>query len=131
MPDLPYPIREEVVKGASFQDLIAKNVPFPPCVNERATFMADFDFVRRKRHPYVETSPRTHGHFLVRSKSEVIIANPLHARNIDYEHEQQLIIDGVPQDKFPDFRIEDDDAGVKSRKCSMVDRRRRQARLSR
>ena len=52
---------------------------------------------------------------LVRSKSEVIIANLLHARNIDYEyeHEQQLIIDGVPQDKFPDFTIEDDDTGVK------------------
>ena len=54
---------EEAVKGSSFQDLLARDVPFPPCVNERATFMADFDFVQRKRHPYVETSPRTHGHF--------------------------------------------------------------------
>ena len=51
------------LKGLSFQDLIAKDVPFPPCVNERATFMANFDFVQRKRHPYVETSPRTHDHF--------------------------------------------------------------------
>ena len=54
---------EEFVKGLSFQDLIAKDVPFPPCVNERATFMANFDFVQHKRHPYVETSPQTHGHF--------------------------------------------------------------------
>ena len=54
---------EETVKGLSFQDLIAKDVPFPPCVNERATFMTNFDFVHRKRHPYFETSPQTHGHF--------------------------------------------------------------------
>ncbi len=54
---------EETVKGLSFQALIAKDVPFPPCVNERATFMANFDFVHRKRHPYFETSPQTHGHF--------------------------------------------------------------------
>ena len=37
----------------------------------------------------------------------------LHARKIDYEYEQQLIIDGVPQDKFPDFTIEEDDTGIK------------------
>lgn len=49
---------------------------------------------------------------LVRSKSEVIIANLLDARDIDYEYEQQLIIDGVLQNKFPDFTIEDDDTGV-------------------
>lgn len=54
---------EETVKGSSFRDLIARDVRLPPCVNERATFMADFDFVQMKRHPYVETSPRTHGHF--------------------------------------------------------------------
>lgn len=50
---------------------------------------------------------------LVRSKSEVIIANLLHDKKIDYEYEQELIINGVPQDKFPDFTIEDDDTGVK------------------
>ena len=54
---------EESVKGLSFQDLIAKDVSLPPCVNERATFMANFDFAHFKRHPYFETSPRTHGHF--------------------------------------------------------------------
>lgn len=50
---------------------------------------------------------------LVRSKSEVIIANLLHAENIDYEYEKQLVVDGVPHDKFPDFTIEDEDTGVK------------------
>lgn len=49
---------------------------------------------------------------LVRSKSEVIIANLLHANQVDYTYEQQLGIDGVPTGKFPDFTIEDDDAGV-------------------
>lgn len=48
---------------------------------------------------------------LVRSKSEVIIANLLHAKNIDYEYEQELVLDGVRTDKFPDFTIEDDDTG--------------------
>ena len=54
---------EEAVKGLSLEDLIAKGDRFPPCVNERATFMADFDFVQDKEHPYVKTSPQTHGHF--------------------------------------------------------------------
>lgn len=54
---------EETVKGLSLENLIAKKVRFPPCVNERATFMADFDFVQYKEHPYVKTSSQTHGHF--------------------------------------------------------------------
>ena len=54
---------EESVKGLSFEDLVAQDVQFPPCVNERASFMADFAFVHRKRHPYANTSPETHGHF--------------------------------------------------------------------
>ena len=35
----------------------------PCCVNERGFFMAPFEFTRRKKHPYSETSPETHGHF--------------------------------------------------------------------
>ena len=46
---------------------------------------------------------------LVRSKSEVIIANLLHSKGIDYEYEQELVLDGIPTGKFPDFTIEDDD----------------------
>ena len=46
----------------------------------------------------------------VRSKSEVIIANLLHAKNIKYHYEHPLEIDGVV--KYPDFTIEDDDTGV-------------------
>ncbi|ROL61885.1 RNA helicase [Bacteroidetes/Chlorobi group bacterium ChocPot_Mid] len=36
---------------------------YPVCVGERATFMADFNFDKLIKHPYVETSPDTHGHF--------------------------------------------------------------------
>lgn len=46
---------------------------------------------------------------LVRSKSEVIIANLLHSNGIDYRYEEPLEIDGLT--KFPDFTIEDDDTG--------------------
>lgn len=46
----------------------------------------------------------------VRSKSEVIIANLLHSRNVPYLYETPLEIDGVT--KYPDFTIEDDDTGI-------------------
>ena len=46
---------------------------------------------------------------LVRSKSEVIIANLLHANGIDYRYEEPLEIDGLT--KLPDFTIEDDNTG--------------------
>lgn len=46
----------------------------------------------------------------VRSKSEVIIANMLHAKNLDYHYEEPLEIDGIT--KYPDFTIEDDDTGI-------------------
>jgi hypothetical protein len=48
---------------------------------------------------------------LVRSKSEVIIANLLHAKTIDYAYEQELVLGGLPTNKFPDFTIEDDNTG--------------------
>ena len=45
----------------------------------------------------------------MRSKSEVIIANLLQAKGIDYRYEEPLEIDGVT--KYPDFTIEDDNTG--------------------
>ena len=45
----------------------------------------------------------------MRSKSEVIIANLLHARGIEYRYEEPLEIDGLT--KYPDFTIEDDNTG--------------------
>ena len=45
----------------------------------------------------------------VRSKSEVVIANLLHAKGVDYRYEEALEIEGAV--KYPDFTIEDDDTG--------------------
>ena len=48
---------------------------------------------------------------MVRSKSEVIIANMLYAKDIDYEYEQELCLgeDGV---RYPDFTINDEESGM-------------------
>ena len=45
----------------------------------------------------------------VRSKSELIIANMLHSKHIDYEYEPVLELNG--EIRRPDFLIEDDDSG--------------------
>jgi hypothetical protein len=47
---------------------------------------------------------------LVRSKSEWIIADKLHAAAIDYQYEQATLLDGI--ERFPDFTIVDDDSGI-------------------
>ena len=52
---------------------------------------------------------RTEGGELVRSKSEWIIADKLHAAGIDYQYEQPLLLAGI--ERFPDFTIVDDDSG--------------------
>lgn len=46
---------------------------------------------------------------MVRSKSEVIIANALAAKGVDYAYERLLTLDGVT--KYPDFTIEDMESG--------------------
>ena len=46
---------------------------------------------------------------MVRSKSEVIIANALATSRVDYAYERPLTIDGVT--KYPDFTIEDMESG--------------------
>lgn len=45
----------------------------------------------------------------VRSKSEVIIANLLYAKGIDYRYEEPLEFDGIIN--YPDFTINDDNTG--------------------
>ena len=47
--------------GRKFNELAEEDVP--PCVKERGSFMAPFDIGRTMNHPYVHTSPDTHGHF--------------------------------------------------------------------
>lgn len=46
---------------------------------------------------------------MVRSKSEVIIANALAAMGLDYAYERPLMLDGVT--KYPDFTVEDMESG--------------------
>ena len=48
--------------GQRFDKLQSGDVP--PCVGERASFMAPFDLRREMEHPYMRTSPQTHGHFV-------------------------------------------------------------------
>ena len=51
----------EKVSGRTLQELEQKE--WPCCVPERAMFMSPFEYTRIATHPYVETSPETHGHF--------------------------------------------------------------------
>lgn len=54
---------------------------------------------------------RTERGDLVRSKSELVIADKLHARGIDYAYEQPLIL-GDGRVRYPDFTIADHAGGV-------------------
>lgn len=47
--------------GQRFDELSAHDLP--PCVVERAEFMAPFPIVRTANHPYVERNPEKYGHF--------------------------------------------------------------------
>ena len=52
---------EHDVRGKSIEDLDPEQ--WPCCLPERAMFMAPFEYTRMASHPYVKTSPETHGHF--------------------------------------------------------------------
>lgn len=54
---------------------------------------------------------RTERGDLVRSKSELVIADKLHAAGVDYAYEQPLALSGG-RTRYPDFTIEDDASGV-------------------
>ena len=45
-----------------FDQLADSNLP--PCIGERVSFMAPFSLTRAMRHPYANSNPETHGHFL-------------------------------------------------------------------
>lgn len=52
---------ESEIGGSRFDQLEPANLP--PCLGERASFMAPFELVRTMSHPYVTFYPETHGHF--------------------------------------------------------------------
>ena len=53
---------ETGIAGQSFTDLSTDQLP--PCVAERANFMAPFPLTLNKKHPYIERNSESHGHFL-------------------------------------------------------------------
>lgn len=53
--------QETVNRGKSLE--VLSEADRPCCVSERGFFMAPFELIRTKNHPYTETSPDTHGHF--------------------------------------------------------------------
>lgn len=52
---------EADLAGLGFDQLSAQQLP--PCVRERATFMAPFDLTLTMRHPYAERNNELYGHF--------------------------------------------------------------------
>ncbi len=54
---------------------------------------------------------RTERGDLVRSKSELVIADKLHAAGVDYAYEQPLVLSGG-RTRYPDFTVEDDASGT-------------------
>ena len=52
---------EEEIAGKSIKDLDQSQ--YPPCTQERGTFMADFAFTRLHEHPYAKQGNPTHSHF--------------------------------------------------------------------
>ena len=54
---------------------------------------------------------RTERGELVRSKSELVIADKLHARGIDYSYEERLVLPNG-RERYPDFTIEDPASGT-------------------
>lgn len=78
-------------------NLFTSSIPVEVRVGNRSLFL-DSNLIYRTDHGE-----------LVRSKSEWIIADKLHAAGIDYQYEQPLVLDGV--ERFPDFTVVDDDSG--------------------
>ncbi len=51
--------KEKRHAGESLENLDEQN--YPVCVGERATFMAPFSYYKTLKHPYIKSSPTTHG----------------------------------------------------------------------
>ncbi|GIW53803.1 MAG: hypothetical protein KatS3mg082_0207 [Nitrospiraceae bacterium] len=80
-------------------NLFADPMPREVTVNAEARFLEDGLIHRTERGE------------LVRSKSELVIADKLHARGIDYAYEQPLVLPNG-RTRYPDFMIADHARGV-------------------
>lgn len=61
---------EQAVAGKSIQELDPKD--WPCCAGERGMFMAPFEYLEQKVHPYTETSAAAHG---ISSQEIAAVAN--------------------------------------------------------
>ena len=52
--------KEHNLAGRSLKDLSEQD--YPVCIGERGTFMADFPITKTLTHPYIKSSPTSHGH---------------------------------------------------------------------
>ena len=52
---------EESIAGKSINDMPEKD--WPPCIAERAGFMAPFEYASSRNHPYNSGPESSHGHF--------------------------------------------------------------------
>lgn len=97
--DLPQEVRIESLEQKQY----------PPCVTERATFMAPFGFTRMHRHPYSPISPDTHSHFA----ETPLYYPPYSAGALPFRWMQKDLVWGKEDDRFPirglkeDFPLED------------------------
>lgn len=53
--------KEENLGGLIFKDLNKSDIP--PCIDERGSFMADFDYTIEKVHPYTKNKDKNYSHF--------------------------------------------------------------------
>lgn len=98
---------EEKVKGLSLDEIDEEQ--FPPCVMDRATFMAPFAFTKEHTHPYSKTSPNTHSHF-----APTTLRFPAYsAPGVPFRWFQRDLVWGKQDDKWPirglnqDFPLDD------------------------
>ena len=97
---------ENEVAGRSIEDL--EEAQRPCCVGERGMFMAPFEYITTKPHPYSETSPTTHGHFDATPMRHPPYSAPavpflwMRKENLDsYGHEYCLPVDAKREPELP------------------------------
>jgi ATP-dependent exoDNAse (exonuclease V) alpha subunit len=86
---------EQAVAGKSLRELDASQ--FPPCVKERATFMADFAFTRQHEHPYTKHTKETHKHF----KSTTLHYPAYGAAALPFRWMMNKFVFGDPENREP------------------------------
>lgn len=118
---------DRIREGKSDEEDKLASLPFdrltqdqlPPCKAESGFFMSPRPWVREFEHPYTSNKKcaepphaehlihRTETGHMVRSKSELVIANLLHREGIAYQYEQPMVGETAPGQVHPDFTFVD------------------------